>query len=170
MASELPTLSRTDKNLWNAIVSEALAYLKYNAYAHKALEEGYPEVAQVFQEVAGAETIHGLNHLRVSGDIGSTEDNLRTVTISESREFTTMYPRMIQDAIAEDRAGRRRVLCSGPGARAAPPDGVHPGVGATGRRKGPLRRLERRPCPRPRPFRPAPARRRKQLPRLHPLL
>ena len=104
MASELPTLSRTDKNLWNAIVSEALAYLKYNAYAHKALEEGYPEVAQVFQEVAGAETIHGLNHLRVSGDIGSTEDNLRTVTISESREFTTMYPRMIQDAIAEDRA------------------------------------------------------------------
>ncbi len=47
MASELPTLTRTDKNLWNAIVSEALAYLKYNAYAHKALEEGHPEVAQV---------------------------------------------------------------------------------------------------------------------------
>ena len=104
MASELPTLSRTDKNLWNAIVSEALAYLKYNAYAYKALEEGHPEVAQVFQEVAGAETIHGLNHLRVAGEIGPTEDNLRTVTIGESREFTTMYPRMIQDAIAEDRA------------------------------------------------------------------
>ena len=104
MASELPTLSRTDKNLWNAIVSEALAYLKYNAYAHKALEEGHPEVAQVFQEVAGAETIHGLNHLRVSGEIGPTEDNLRTVTIGESREFTTMYPKMIREAIAEDRA------------------------------------------------------------------
>ena len=104
MASELPTLTRTEKNLWNAIVSEALAYLKYNAYAHKALEEGHPEVAQVFQEVAGAETIHGLNHLRVSGEIGPTEDNLRTVTIGESREFTTMYPRMIREAIAEDRA------------------------------------------------------------------
>ena len=104
MASELRTLTRTDKNLWNAIVSEALAYLKYNAYAHQALEEGHPEVAQVFQEVAGAETIHGLNHLRVSGEIGPTEDNLRTVTIGESREFTTMYPRMIREAIAEDRA------------------------------------------------------------------
>ena len=104
MASEPPTLTRTEKNLWNAIVSEALAYLKYNAYAHKALEEGHPEVAQVFQEVAGAETIHGLNHLRVSGEIGPTEDNLRTVTIGESREFTTMYPRMIREAIAEDRA------------------------------------------------------------------
>ena len=103
MASELPTLTRTEKNLWNAIVSEALAYLKYNAYAHKALEEGHPEVAQVFQEVAGAETIHGLNHLRVSGDIGPTEDNLRTVTTGESREFTTMYPKMIREAIAEDR-------------------------------------------------------------------
>ncbi|PKB78514.1 MAG: hypothetical protein BZY88_18040 [SAR202 cluster bacterium Io17-Chloro-G9] len=103
MASELPTLSRTDKNLWNAIVSEALAYLKYNAYAHKALEEGHPEVAQVFQEVAGAETIHGLNHLRVSGEIGLTEVNLRTVTIGESREFTTMYPKMIREAMDEDR-------------------------------------------------------------------
>ena len=104
MASELTSLTRTDKNLWNAIVSEALAYLKYNAYAHKALEEGYPEVAQVFQEVAGAETIRGLNHLRVSGDIGATEDNLRTVTIGESKEFTVMYPKMIREAIAEDRA------------------------------------------------------------------
>ena len=103
MASELPTLTRTDKNLWNAIVSEALAYLKYNAYAHKALEEGHPEVAQVFQEVAGAETIHGLNHLRVAGEIGPSEENLRTVTIGESKEFTTMYPRMIQEAIDEGR-------------------------------------------------------------------
>ena len=77
MASDSPALTRTDKNLWNAIVGEALAYLKYNAYAHKALEEGYPEVAQVFQEVAGAETIHGLNHLRAAGEISTTINNLR---------------------------------------------------------------------------------------------
>ena len=98
MASESPNMSKTDKNLWSAIVGEALAYLKYNAYAHRALEEGLPEIAQVFQEVAGAETIHGLNHLRVSGDIGSTLENLRTVTEGESKEFSTMYPRMIRDA------------------------------------------------------------------------
>ena len=98
MSSDSSTLSKTEKNLWNAIVAEALAYLKYNAYAHKALEEGLPEVAQVFQEVAGAETIHGLNHLRVSGDIGPTLENLRTVTTGEAKEFSTVYPRMIQDA------------------------------------------------------------------------
>ena len=103
MASETPNMSKTDKNLWSAIVGEALAYLKYNAYAHRALEEGLPEVAQVFQEVAGAETIHGLNHLRVSGDIGSTLENLRTVTEGESKEFSTMYPRMIRDAQEEGR-------------------------------------------------------------------
>lgn len=80
-----------------------MAYLKYNAYAHRALEEGLPEIAQVFQEVAGAETIHGLNHLRVCGDIKSTLENLRTVTEGESKEFSTMYPRMIRDAQDEGR-------------------------------------------------------------------
>ena len=103
MASDSAALTKTDKNLWNAIVGEALAYLKYNAYAHKALEEGYPEVAQVFQEVSGAETIHGINHLRVAGDIGPTLDNLRNVTVSESKEFSFMYPRMIRDALDEGR-------------------------------------------------------------------
>ena len=103
MASDASTLTKTDRNLWNAIVAEALAYLKYNAYAHHAQEEGHPEVAQIFQEVAGAETTHGLNHLRVAGDIGTTLENLRTVTIGETKEFSTIYPRMIQDALDEGR-------------------------------------------------------------------
>ncbi|PKB85730.1 MAG: hypothetical protein BZY86_01295 [SAR202 cluster bacterium MP-NPac-SRR3961935-G1] len=103
MATESPSLTKTDKNLWSAIVAEALAYLKYNAYAHRALEEGHPEVAQVFQEVAGAETIHGMNHLRVSGSLHTTSVNLRTVTEGESKEYSTMYPKMIQDALDEGR-------------------------------------------------------------------
>ncbi len=103
MVQEAQTLTRTDKNLWSAIVSEAMANLTYNAYAHKALEEGLPEVAQVFQEVAGAETIHGLNHLRVAGGVESTLDNLRTVTTGEAKEFSTMYPRMIAEARDEGR-------------------------------------------------------------------
>ena len=103
MTSSAQELSRTDRNLWSAIVGEALAHLKYNAFAHKALEEGYPEVAQIFQEVAGAETIHGLNHLRVAGEVNSTIENLRVVTEGESREFSTMYPRMIRDAQSDGR-------------------------------------------------------------------
>ena len=103
MATDTPDLTKTERNLWNAIVGEALAYLKYNAFAHKALEEGHPEVAQVFQEVAGAETIHGMNHLRVAGEIQSTIDNLRNVTEGETKEFSFMYPRMIRDAQDENR-------------------------------------------------------------------
>ena len=103
MTTSAQELSRTDRNLWSAIVGEALAYLKYNAFAHKALEEGHPEVAQIFQEVAGAETIHGLNHLRVAGEVSSTAENLKSVIEGESREFSVMYPRMIRDAQAEGR-------------------------------------------------------------------
>ena len=103
MAQDASALTTTDKNLWSAIVAEAMANLTYNAFAHKALEEGHPEVAQVFQEVAGAETIHGLNHLRVANGVGPTLENLHTVVTGEAKEFSTVYPRMINEALAEGR-------------------------------------------------------------------
>ena len=103
MANAERVLSKTERNLWNAIVAEALAHLKYSAYAMKALEEGHPEVGQVFQEVAGAETIHGVNHLRVVGDIKSSRENLESVISGESREFATLYPRMIREAMDDAR-------------------------------------------------------------------
>lgn len=101
MAAGPVSLTRTEKNLWNAIVSEALANLKYNAYAQRAMQEGHPEVAQIFQEVAGAETIHGINHLRVSGDMASTAENLRAIIEGEALEAATIYPRMIREALEE---------------------------------------------------------------------
>ncbi len=101
MAANPSSLTTTEKNLWNAIVSEALANLKYNAYAQRAMQEGHPEVAQIFQEVAGAETVHGINHLRVSGDMASTAENLRAIIEGEAMEATTIYPRMIREALAE---------------------------------------------------------------------
>ena len=44
-----------------------------------------------------------MNHLRVAGEIGSTAANLLQVTTIETKEFSFMYPRMIQDALAEKR-------------------------------------------------------------------
>ena len=101
MTADPSTLSATQKNLWSAIVSEALANLKYNAYAQRAMQEGHPEIARIFQEVAVAETEHGVNHLRVSGDVATTVETLRTITHGEAREAATVYPRMIQAALAE---------------------------------------------------------------------
>ena len=103
MAGPASALTNTNKNLWSAILAEAVANLKYTAYANQALHEGHPEVAQIFQEVAGAETIHGVNHLRVVGDISSSAENLRGVISGESKEFSTLYPRMIREALDEGR-------------------------------------------------------------------
>ena len=103
MANNPSTLTKTERNLWNAIVAEAMAQLKYTAFAHKALSEGHPEVAQVFQEVAGAENIHGVNHLQVAGDVKSSLENLRTVIQGEAAEVATKYPRMVRDALDDGR-------------------------------------------------------------------
>ena len=96
-------MTKTDRNLWSAIVEEALAHLKYIAYAQRATDEGHPEVAQVLQEVAEAETTHGVGHLVAVRGVKSTLENLRDVIALEAREAATLYPRMIREAIDERR-------------------------------------------------------------------
>ncbi|MBI4497737.1 MAG: VIT1/CCC1 transporter family protein [Chloroflexi bacterium] len=96
-------LSKTDINLWTAFMDEGKAHHMYVAYAMKAMEEGHPEVAQVFMEVAGAETIHGVSHLRLTGSINDSLSNLRRVVEEEGYETATTYPRMIREAEAEGR-------------------------------------------------------------------
>ena len=103
-------MSKTDRNLWNAIIGEAMALLKYNAYAVKALEEGHPEIAQIFQETAGAESIHGMNHLRTAGAVKSSLENLESVTKGEAKEISSRYPRMIREALDEGRRDAARAF------------------------------------------------------------
>jgi VIT1/CCC1 family predicted Fe2+/Mn2+ transporter/rubrerythrin len=96
-------VSNTDRNLWQAIVAEAIAHLTYTAYAQQARDEGHPEIAEVFEAVARAETLHGMSYLRVVGAIESTSVNLGHVIAGETREYTRTYPRMINDAVADER-------------------------------------------------------------------
>ena len=96
-------MSATDRNLWQAITAEAIAHLTYNAYAQKARDEGYPEIAEVFEEVARAETRHGMSYLDVAGVVDSTAENLSNVIAGETREYTRTYPRMISDAMSDGR-------------------------------------------------------------------
>lgn len=103
-------LSRTERNLWSAFLDEAMATQKYAAFAMKAMEEGHPEVAEIFQEVAGAETIHAISQLRVAGEVRSTLENLQRVIEEEAYEFDTMYPRRIQEAEAEGRTDAAHVF------------------------------------------------------------
>lgn len=102
-------MTETEINLNKAIAGEAKARLEYTAFAMQAMQEGYPEIAQLFMEAAGAETIHGISHLRVAGGIGSTLKNLDHSANGEDAEIEVMYPGFIQKAEAE---GRRDAAAS----------------------------------------------------------
>lgn len=93
--------TKTEKNLADAFAGESQANRKYIAFAKKAEEEGYKQVAKLFRAAAEAETVHALNHLRELNGIKSTRENLEAAIKGESYEFQSMYPQMIEDAKAE---------------------------------------------------------------------
>ena len=105
--------SRTLENLQTAFNGESNAHNKYLAFAKKAGEEGYGEVASLFRAAAKAEEIHASNHavvIRMLGaepkaDIGapevkSTRENLAVAIAGETYERDTMYPEFIAEAKA----------------------------------------------------------------------
>ncbi|NPV59242.1 MAG: rubrerythrin family protein [Actinobacteria bacterium] len=91
----------TMDNLKEAFAGESQANRKYLAFAAKADEEGYAQVARLFRAAADAETVHAHAHLRVMGGIGSTADNLKQAIEGETAEFKAMYPKMMEEAKAE---------------------------------------------------------------------
>lgn len=98
-------MSKTEKNLHEAFSGESQANRKYLAFAKKAEQEGYKQIAKLFRAVAEAETVHAHTHLRVLGGIKSTKDNLEEAISGESYEFQKMYPQMMEKAKEEDKKG-----------------------------------------------------------------
>jgi len=94
-------MSKTTDHLKEAFAGESQAGRKYTAFAKKAEEEGYPQIAKLFRAAAMAESIHAINHLKALGGVGATMDNLKAAIAGENYEVTTMYPGMIADAEAE---------------------------------------------------------------------
>jgi rubrerythrin len=89
---------KTDENLKAAFAGESQANRMYLAFARKADEEGLTQIAKLFRAAAEAETVHALNHLRVTGQVKSTLDNLGTAISGETYEFKKMYPDFIVEA------------------------------------------------------------------------
>lgn len=94
-------MSKTEKNLQDAFAGESQANRKYLAFAKKAEEDGFKQIAKLFRAAAEAETVHAINHLRAFDGIKSTKENLGTAIDGETYEFQIMYPQMIEDAKAE---------------------------------------------------------------------
>ena len=94
-------MSKTEDNLWEAFAGESQANRKYLAFAKKADNEGYPQVARLFRAAAEAETVHAHAHLRTLGGVKTTAENLKSAIEGETHEFKEMYPAMIEEAEKE---------------------------------------------------------------------
>ena len=94
-------MSRTIESLKSAFAGESQANRRYVAFARKAEEEGFMQVAKLFRAAAEAETIHALNHLRIMGEIKSTAENLDAAVSGETFEYKKMYPKYLSIAKQE---------------------------------------------------------------------
>ena len=70
-------MAKTEQFLKDAFAGESQANRKYLAFAAKADQEGFPQVARLFRAAAEAETVHAHNHLRALNGIHSTKENLQ---------------------------------------------------------------------------------------------
>ena len=91
----------TKDNLQDAFAGESQANRKYLAFARRAEQDGFPQVAKLFRAAAEAETVHAHAHLRVMAGVQGTADNLAAAIEGEGFEFQQMYPRFVQEAETE---------------------------------------------------------------------
>lgn len=104
LAADKPLVPFVRKALTSAVYGEKAAAARYDAFAAKADQEGYPGAAALFRACAKAERIHlarfesvlksrGVepsNDTASSPSVGSTRDNLRAAATAEQteRDFT----------------------------------------------------------------------------------
>ena len=93
--------SRTWANLMSAFAGESQARTKYENYAQKASEQGYEQIAAIFQATANNEKEHAKMWFKALSGIGTTAENLASAAAGENYEWTDMYDRMAQEAEEE---------------------------------------------------------------------
>jgi rubrerythrin len=93
----------TKENVYTAFVGEAKAHHRLLAFARKADEEGYEQVARLFRAVAAAEGVHVERHLRLLGEayVKGTEENLQYSFEQETTVNQVYYPEFIRQAEEE---------------------------------------------------------------------
>ncbi len=100
-------MSTTKENLKTAFAGESQANQKYRAFAKKAEQEGFVNIAKLFTTTAEAERIHAEGHLKALEGIGSTLENLQAAISGETYEFEEMYPPMLEQAEQESHVAKR---------------------------------------------------------------
>jgi len=85
--------SKTEANLMAAFAGESQARNKYTYYAAKAKQEGYNQIAAIFQETADNEKEHAKMWFKLLHDdaVPDTMTNLKDAADGENYEWTDMY-------------------------------------------------------------------------------
>lgn len=105
--------TRTEQNLLKAFAGESQASRRYKMFASKAKEEGYEQIAAIFNETALNEDEHariyfsflegGMVEITASypaGVVGTTAENLAAAANGEEEEWSILYPEFAR--IAEE--------------------------------------------------------------------
>ena len=94
-------MSITIKNLESAFAGESQAHIKYRYFARMARAEGHEEIAKHFEHTADQELLHAFGHLELLVGKPTTKHCLEMAIEGETHEYTSMYPKMQEEAIAE---------------------------------------------------------------------
>jgi len=101
--------TKTLKNLKAGFVAESQANLRNLAFAMKAEQEGYSQVARLFRAIAEAEAVHAFNHFRLLDAVAGTQENLESAFERENLAAST-YPQFIRVATEEGNTSVATVL------------------------------------------------------------
>ena len=97
--------TKTEQNLLKAFAGESQARNRYEFFSKVAREEGYNQIAAIFQKTADQEKQHAKRFFSFleggeteitatypAGKIGTTAENLKASPMGENEEWTLLYP------------------------------------------------------------------------------
>ncbi len=103
--------SQTEKNILTAFAGESQARNRYSYFASAARNEGYVQIADIFEETANQEKEHAKRLFKLlhggsaeivgifpAGIIGKTAENLKGSAEGELHEWGEMYPSFAKTA------------------------------------------------------------------------
>jgi rubrerythrin len=105
--------TKTEQNLLKSFAGESQARNRYEFFTKGAKNEGYEQIAAIFQETANQEKEHakrffsflegGMVEITASypaGKVGTTKENLKAAAEGEHEEWADLYPKFAE--IAKD--------------------------------------------------------------------
>ena len=97
--------SRTERNLFMAFAGESQARNRYTYFASQARNDGYIQIASIFEETANQEKEHAKRFFKFlqggevkiecafpAGIVGTTAENLLAAAGGEHEEWSALYP------------------------------------------------------------------------------